>query len=50
VYSKILRKTNKPIKDISRNPNSGPGKPEALKYKYKGWWSRRINNGYMNFN
>ncbi|MDZ7739088.1 MAG: Txe/YoeB family addiction module toxin [Bacteroidales bacterium] len=40
---KILNKINKLLKDISRNPHSGPGKPEALKYKYKGWWSRRIN-------
>jgi len=41
---KILKKINELIKDISRNPNSGLGKPEALKHKYKGWWSRRINN------
>ncbi len=41
---KILKKINELIKDISRNPHSGLGKPEALKYKYKGWWSRRINN------
>lgn len=40
---KILKKINGLIKDISRNPYSGTGKPEALKYKYKGWWSRRIN-------
>lgn len=40
---KILKKINEHIKDISRNPYSEIGKPEALKYKYKGWWSRRIN-------
>lgn len=30
------------IKDISRSPFSGIGKPEALKGNYKGFWSRRI--------
>ena len=40
---KILKKINDLIKDISRNPYSGTWEPEALKYKYKGWWSRRIN-------
>jgi toxin YoeB len=39
---KILAKINDLIKDISRTPNTGLGKPEALKYKYKGFWSRRI--------
>jgi toxin YoeB len=39
---KIHHKINDLIKDISRNPYSGIGKPEAL--KYKGWWSRRINH------
>ncbi|WP_262711243.1 Txe/YoeB family addiction module toxin [Pedobacter hiemivivus] len=24
-------------------PYSGTGKPEALKYSWSGWWSRRIN-------
>lgn len=41
---KILNKINELIRDISRNPYSGLGKPEALKYKYKGWWSRRITH------
>lgn len=41
---KMLVKINELIKDISRNPFSGIGKPEALKYKYKGFWSRRIDN------
>ena len=31
------------IKDILRNPYEGIGKPEALKYQYKGYWSRRID-------
>jgi toxin YoeB len=27
---------------IIREPFSGLGKPEALKFKWSGWWSRRI--------
>lgn len=30
------------IKDVERNPFSGIGKPEPLKHKFKGLWSRRI--------
>ncbi len=30
------------IKDIQRNPFSGLGKPEALKYDLSGLWSRCI--------
>ena len=41
---KILKKINELIRDISRNPFSGIGKPEALKYKYKGFWSHRIDS------
>jgi len=40
---KILGKINALLKDISRRPFDGIGKPEALKYKYKGFWSRRID-------
>jgi len=40
---KIARRINELLKEISRNPFSGTGKPEPLKYKYKGFWSRRIN-------
>ena len=31
------------IADILRSPFSGIGKPEPLKHKLTGWWSRRIN-------
>ena len=31
------------IKDTLREPFSGIGKPEALKYELKGLWSRRID-------
>jgi toxin YoeB len=40
---KILKRINMLIKDISRNPFDGVGKPEPLKHKYRGFWSRRIN-------
>ena len=40
---KMVRRINELLKDISRNPFSAIGKPEPLKYKYKGFWSRRIN-------
>ncbi len=39
---KILARINNLIKDISRNPYEGIGKPEPLKHKYRGYWSRRI--------
>ena len=38
-----LRRINKLIEDISRNGNSGIGKPEPLDGKLSGYWSRRIN-------
>lgn len=41
---KILARINDLIKDISRAPYTGIGKPEPLKYKYKGFWSRRITD------
>ena len=40
---KILRRVNKLIKEIKRNPFEGLGKPEALKHALSGYWSRRIN-------
>lgn len=40
---KKLRRINKLIQDISRNPYEGLGKPEPLKHKYQGFWSRRID-------
>ena len=32
------------IEDIMANPYSGIGKPEALRFKQTGYWSRRINH------
>lgn len=39
-----VKRINELLKDISRTPFSGLGKPEPLKYKYKGYWSRRIDS------
>ena len=39
---KILQSINDLIKDISRDPFRGLGKPEPLKHALAGWWSRRI--------
>jgi toxin YoeB len=39
---KILAKIFELISDIQRNSFSGLGKPEPLKHKFKGLWSRRI--------
>ena len=41
---KILKKINKILNDISRNPYDGIGKPEQLKGILTGWWSRRIDS------
>jgi toxin YoeB len=39
---KILKRINQLIQDISRNENTGIGKPEPLRHQWAGWWSRRI--------
>lgn len=41
---KILKRINLLIKDISRQPYEGIGKPESLKHNYRGYWSRRITD------
>lgn len=40
---KMVGRINKLIKDITRTPYEGIGKPEPLKHKYRGFWSRRID-------
>lgn len=40
---KLLKRMIDLLKDISRISYSGIGKPEQLKYKYQGYWSRRID-------
>ncbi len=41
---KTLKRINQLLEDISRNGNSGIGKPESLKGDLSGFWSRRIND------
>ena len=40
---KLLERINALIKDISRSPFAGIGKPEPLKNALSGYWSRRIS-------
>jgi toxin YoeB len=41
---KTLRRINELLKDIERDPFSGKGRPEPLKYELQGYWSREINS------
>ena len=41
---KVFKKILELIKDIQREPFSGIGKPERLKYELQGYWSRRITD------
>lgn len=43
---KKVTKINELLKDIAGTPFEGLGKPEALKHKYAGFWSRRIDDGH----
>ncbi len=42
--TKTLARINQLIRETSRQPFSGIGKPEPLKHALKGYWSRRIND------
>lgn len=39
-----IKKINEIIRDIHRNPFDGIGKPEPLRGKLTGYWSRRITD------
>ncbi|MEI7954064.1 MAG: Txe/YoeB family addiction module toxin [Verrucomicrobiota bacterium] len=39
---KTLEKLNQLLKEISRHPFTGKGKPEPMKHQFTGCWSRRI--------
>ena len=39
----ILKKISELVDDILLHPETGIGKPEQLKHKLSGSWSRRIN-------
>jgi toxin YoeB len=40
----MVKRINSLIKDISRDPFDGIGKPEPLKHALTGFWSRRITD------
>ncbi|MBI4647733.1 MAG: Txe/YoeB family addiction module toxin [Bacteroidia bacterium] len=40
----VFNKLKKIIKETAKTPFEGTGKPEALKYDYAGFWSRRITD------
>jgi toxin YoeB len=44
IDKKLYKRIIDLIKDISRQPFAGLGKPEPLKHELKGYWSRRIND------
>jgi len=41
---KIFRRIQRLIKETTRDPFSGIGKPEPLKNNLKGYWSKRITD------
>jgi toxin YoeB len=41
---KLLKRINLLIREITRDPFEGIGKPEPLKHALSGYWSRRIND------
>ncbi|MEI6679659.1 MAG: Txe/YoeB family addiction module toxin [Mariniphaga sp.] len=41
---KIFLKITDLIREASRDPGKGIGKPELLKHELSGYWSRRINH------
>ncbi len=44
IDKKLMQRINELIKEISRTPHAGIGKPEPLKHALSGYWSRRIND------
>jgi toxin YoeB len=40
---KLLQRIHALIKEASRTPFAGSGKPEPLRHALSGYWSRRIN-------
>jgi toxin YoeB len=40
---RVLKRINALIKDTTRSPFSGMGKPEPLRFALSGFWSRRIS-------
>lgn len=44
VDRKLLLRINTLIREISRAPHEGIGKPEPLRHALAGYWSRRIDD------
>ncbi|MEV3977237.1 Txe/YoeB family addiction module toxin [Nonomuraea sp. NPDC049758] len=40
----VLKRINRLVEDVMRDPYEGIGKPEPLKYALAGAWSRRITD------
>lgn len=40
----FLKRIQRLLKDIQKNPYTGIGKPEPLRFDCSGYWSRRINH------
>ena len=40
---RTIKKIEQIFLELSENPFSGTGNPEALKYHLSGYWSRRLN-------
>ncbi|MDB4793182.1 Txe/YoeB family addiction module toxin [bacterium] len=40
----VVKRINLLVKEITRQPFEGIGKPEPLKHALSGYWSRRIND------
>ena len=40
---KLLARLNSLIRECTRTPFVGTGKPEPLRGRYSGWWSRRLD-------
>ena len=44
IDKKLVQRINYLVKEITRTPHTGAGKPEPLKHALSGYWSRRIND------
>lgn len=41
---RLVQRINALVREITRTPHEGTGKPEPLKHALSGYWSRRIND------
>ena len=39
-----IKKIARIVEELREHPETGTGKPEKLKHKYSGFWSRRIDS------